>query len=76
VTRRWLISCTVLTRFRRHRTMYLKGHLYANATTEDLWASISEASGRDVAKLMHNWTTKVSCLCPVDDQVRLTVLCT
>lgn len=38
---------------------YLKAHLYGNATTKDLWAGISEASGRDVAKIMDNWTLKV-----------------
>lgn len=31
---------------------YLKKHVYSNATTEDLWAALGEASGRDVSALM------------------------
>lgn len=40
-------------------SLYLKAHLYGTADTTDLWAGISEASGQDVAKFMHNWITKV-----------------
>jgi hypothetical protein len=40
-------------------SIYLKGHLYGNSRTKDLWAGISEASGLDVAKIMANWTLKV-----------------
>ena len=38
---------------------YLKKHLYGNASTLDLWAGISEASGLDVPKIMANWTLKI-----------------
>lgn len=38
---------------------YLKKHAYGNATTLDLWASLSEASGLDVAKIMYPWTREV-----------------
>ncbi|KAF8468306.1 peptidase family M1-domain-containing protein [Kalaharituber pfeilii] len=34
---------------------YLKKHEYGNATTEDLWSALSEASGLDVAGFMKNW---------------------
>ena len=40
-------------------SIYLKAHLYGNATTEDLWAGISKAAGIDVGKIMANWTLKV-----------------
>ena len=35
---------------------YLKKHAYGNATTNDLWDSLSEASGQDIGKLMGEWT--------------------
>ena len=35
---------------------YLKKFAYANATTIDLWTSLSEASGQDVVSLMKVWT--------------------
>lgn len=38
---------------------YLKGHMYGNAKTTDLWDAISEVSGVDVAKAMSNWTGKI-----------------
>jgi aminopeptidase N len=38
---------------------YLKAHKYSNATTNDLWAALSKASGQDVAALMDNWIRKV-----------------
>jgi aminopeptidase 2 len=38
---------------------YLKRHQYSNATTDDLWAALSEESGRDVAEFMRNWTTEI-----------------
>lgn len=39
--------------------IYLAKHAYANATTVDLWAALSEASGCDVAAFMSNWTGEV-----------------
>lgn len=38
---------------------YLKKHAYGNAKTEDLWDSLAEVSGKDVASTMKVWTTKV-----------------
>ena len=39
--------------------LYLKKHAYSNATTLDLWSSLKEASGIDVATLMFTWTRKM-----------------
>lgn len=39
--------------------MYLKAHMYSNTASQDLWTSMSEASGVDVASLMDSWVTKV-----------------
>ncbi|KAF7982143.1 hypothetical protein HWV62_29887 [Athelia sp. TMB] len=38
---------------------YLKRHSYDNANTEDLWASITETSGIDVAAVAESWTQKI-----------------
>ncbi|KAH0542618.1 hypothetical protein FGG08_003026 [Glutinoglossum americanum] len=38
---------------------YLKAHQYKNATTGDLWAALSEASGQDVNGVMDNWIKKI-----------------
>lgn len=38
---------------------YLKGHLYGNARSQDLWASISAASGLDVASMMELWISQI-----------------
>jgi aminopeptidase N len=46
-------------------SLYLKSHTYGNARTADLWAGISEASGKEVNDIMYNWTNKASSL-PVD----------
>ncbi|WFD28387.1 Aminopeptidase 2 mitochondrial [Malassezia nana] len=35
---------------------YLDAHLYGNTVTDDLWRSLSEASGRDVRAIMSTWT--------------------
>lgn len=40
-------------------SIYLKKHLYGNARTKDLWDGIAEASGKDIAPMMFNWTNKV-----------------
>ncbi|KAF8431269.1 peptidase family M1-domain-containing protein [Terfezia claveryi] len=34
---------------------YLKEHAYGNATTEDLWHALGQASGEDVSGKMSNW---------------------
>lgn len=38
---------------------YLKKHAYSNTKTTDLWAALSDASGRDVQKVMEIWTKSV-----------------
>lgn len=38
---------------------YLKKHAYGNTTTEDLWASLSDASGKDVVRVADIWTKNV-----------------
>lgn len=38
---------------------YLKKHQYKNTKTSDLWESLSEASGKDVVKIMDIWTKKI-----------------
>ncbi|KDN42604.1 putative AAP1-alanine/arginine aminopeptidase [Tilletiaria anomala UBC 951] len=42
-------------KFLKGVSIYLKKHLYANATTNDLWKGISEASGLDIPKIMGKW---------------------
>ncbi|KAH8149022.1 uncharacterized protein LAJ45_06998 [Morchella importuna] len=37
---------------------YLKKHAYGNTHTGDLWAALSDASGKDVEKDMATWTKK------------------
>ncbi|KAJ5619332.1 hypothetical protein N7510_003316 [Penicillium lagena] len=39
--------------------VYLKKHAYGSATTGDLWAALSEKSGKDVGKLMRTWTKNI-----------------
>ncbi|SPQ18710.1 e6161c0a-8b7d-450a-8963-9931011f78fc [Thermothielavioides terrestris] len=38
---------------------YLKKHAYGNTQTEDLWASLAEASGKNVEDVMRVWTKHV-----------------
>ncbi|KAF2169095.1 hypothetical protein M409DRAFT_36300 [Zasmidium cellare ATCC 36951] len=38
---------------------YLKKHAYGNTTTGDLWASLSDASGKDVERVADIWTKNV-----------------
>jgi aminopeptidase 2 len=38
---------------------YLKKHAFGNTETGDLWAALSDASGKDVGKVMDIWTKKV-----------------
>ncbi|KAF2474722.1 uncharacterized protein BDR25DRAFT_311156 [Lindgomyces ingoldianus] len=38
---------------------YLKKHAYGNTKTGDLWAALTDASGKDVEKVMDIWTKKV-----------------
>lgn len=52
---KWLGEDTFLEGVRR----YLKKHAYGNTKTSDLWASLTDASGRDVSAVMEAWTKKV-----------------
>jgi aminopeptidase N len=38
---------------------YLKAHKFSNATTNDLWSALSEASGQDVNTFMDPWIRKI-----------------
>ncbi|EZF25689.1 hypothetical protein H112_02004 [Trichophyton rubrum D6] len=38
---------------------YIKKHAYGNTTTSDLWAALSEASGKPIDKVMDIWTKQV-----------------
>ncbi|KAF2109018.1 peptidase family M1-domain-containing protein [Lophiotrema nucula] len=38
---------------------YLKKHAFGNTQTGDLWAALSDASGKDVEKVMDIWTKQV-----------------
>jgi len=38
---------------------YLKNHKYGNATTNDLWSALSNASNQDVHALMEPWIRKI-----------------
>ena len=38
---------------------YLKAHTYGNATTNDLWKALSNASGQDVTTFMDPWIRKI-----------------
>ena len=44
--------------FQKGLQHYLKRHAYGNAQTEDLWQALEEISGKPVAKVMKNWTSK------------------
>ena len=41
--------------YRQGLAIYVKNHAFGNTDTPDLWAALSEASGIDVAALMHSW---------------------
>jgi len=45
--------------FRRGMHQYLTKHQYANTFTEDLWQSLSEASGKPVEDIMTTWTKQM-----------------
>jgi puromycin-sensitive aminopeptidase len=42
--------------FRRGLHLYLTRHQYGNATTNDLWNALAEASGKPVERIMDSWT--------------------
>ncbi|KAE8348860.1 peptidase family M1-domain-containing protein [Aspergillus coremiiformis] len=45
--------------FLRGVASYLKAHAYGNATTNDLWSALSEASNQDVNSFMDPWIRKI-----------------
>ena len=44
--------------FRRGIQAYFKEHAYKNTTRDDLWASLGEASGKDIKALMDPWVNQ------------------
>ncbi|KAF3929112.1 Laeverin [Dactylellina cionopaga] len=38
---------------------YLKKHAFQNTVTSDLWAALSEASGKDISHMMDVWTRQI-----------------
>jgi len=45
--------------FKNGMNLYLTKHQYKNTLTEHLWASLEEASGKPVAKMMNTWTSQM-----------------
>ncbi|VDD94199.1 unnamed protein product [Enterobius vermicularis] len=45
--------------FQKGLRAYLKKFQYSNAVTNDLWDSLSEASGQDIRRLMSSWTKQM-----------------
>lgn len=43
-------------KFQKGLQAYLEKHKYGNAKTADLWAALTEASGKDVSEFMGMWT--------------------
>ena len=41
--------------FRNGIRQYIKSHEFTNAAGSDLWSAISEASGKDITKIVHSW---------------------
>ncbi|RKF60679.1 Alanine/arginine aminopeptidase [Erysiphe neolycopersici] len=54
---------------------YLKAHAYRNATTNDLWSSLSDVSRQDITSLMDPWIRKIGfpILTPVEEDSSITV---
>src|SRR6185436_5894981 len=44
--------------FRDGLRYYLKKHRYKNTETVHLWEAFEKISGKPVARMMHNWTSK------------------
>ncbi|MBC7480515.1 MAG: M1 family metallopeptidase [Rhizobacter sp.] len=44
--------------FRRGIRAYMQRHQYSNATTADLWAALEQATGKPVARIASDWTTR------------------
>ncbi|KAJ1956620.1 hypothetical protein EC988_001251, partial [Linderina pennispora] len=56
---RMLSSYIGLDLFLKGIRIYLQRHKYANASTNDLWTALSEASGVDVTEFMALWTRTI-----------------
>ncbi|KAJ2782457.1 hypothetical protein H4R18_002263 [Coemansia javaensis] len=56
---RMLSSYIGLDSFFKGVRAYLQKHKYANASTQDLWSALSEASGVDVTEFMAIWTRTI-----------------
>lgn len=56
---RTLSSYLTVDIFLKGVSAYLKKHAYGNASTNDLWAALSEASGKDVTSFMDPWIRKI-----------------
>ncbi|KAJ1734465.1 hypothetical protein LPJ61_001064 [Coemansia biformis] len=56
---RMLSSYIGLDNFFKGVRAYLQKHKYANASTQDLWTALSEASGVDVTQFMAIWTRTI-----------------
>lgn len=61
--------------FRSGMKSYLTKYSYKNAETPDLWASLEEASGKPVGKIMSTWTSQmgfplISVQCQQEDGVK------
>ncbi|KAI9502229.1 hypothetical protein GGI25_001519 [Coemansia spiralis] len=56
---RMLSSYIGLDSFFKGVRAYLQKHKYANASTENLWSALTEASGVDVTKFMALWTRTI-----------------
>lgn len=46
------------TAFRKGLSEYFKTHAYGNTTGDDLWAALSQASGKDIGAFMNPWLTR------------------
>lgn len=56
---------------------YFETHRYTNTEADDLWASLSEVSGKDISSFMHSWMTQsgfpvVAAQKNTDDTITLT----
>ena len=56
---RMLVNYLGLDVFLKGVSAYLKKHSYGNATTNDLWAALSDAAGKDVTTFMDPWIRKI-----------------
>lgn len=56
---RMLVSYLGEADFKSGMQSYLRKHMYGNATTNDLWHSLGEASGKPVNEIMTSWTRQI-----------------